>query len=302
MLIDFESIYQKYLRGALQDGIWRFEPVNPSNPRAGKHLSTYQVFSNAGLGVALYLRNDFEGEVATRVHVGLKLIFSRKVKESYLLQRDDQRISLTLDMGGVRALYAWLQGDTSSFSYEIVRPDAAKKQISGFETDLAFPLNIRVTESDAYGSGRSISVGLADADIFHLEVHCLAFAKVLYPSLSDTALLAHLKPRMPARARISPSIGAPSKDSPLHQPQGASTPVTQQDPAGGISSAPFDPERVKKAVFAVGKSKWSRKDLATIEHIQSGPVEAMDRFVKEGNAGNFDAWDRLYSLLHPENS
>lgn len=290
MLIDFESIYQKYMKGASLDGVWRYEPVNPSNPRAGKHLSTYQVFSNAGLGVALYLRNDFEGTVATRVHAGLKLIFSRKVRETFLLQKDDQKITITLDMGGVRALYAWLQGEAPSLSYEIVRPDSPKKQLAGFESDLVFPLTIRATESDLYGSGRSISVGLSDADIFHLEVHCLALAKLLYPSLSDVALLSHLKPRARASATLTAHVA-------LQDPAGPADAFPQASPIHGVPASVLDPERTRKAVFAVGKSKWPKKDLATIEHIQSGPLEAMDRFVKDGNVGNFEEWDRLFAFL-----
>ncbi|MBM5458959.1 hypothetical protein H8F21_15435 [Pseudomonas sp. P66] len=300
MLIDFESVHQRYLVGSNTDGVWQYEPVNPRSPRAGKHLSSYQVFSNAGLGVALYLRNDFEGELATKVHVGLKLIFSRKVRESFLLQKDDQKISLTLDMGGVRALYAWLAGETPAFTYEIVRPDAPKKQITGFETDLAFPLSIRASESDAFGTGRSITVGLADADIFHLQLHCLGLAKLLYPSLSDTALLAHLKPRVSAKQQIHAPLQPPSaNDEPPQAPEVAPEQRYISDASVGSPASHVDPERSKRAVFAVGKTRWPRKDIATIEHIQQGPVEAMDRFVKAGNAGDFTEWDRIYNLLNP---
>lgn len=80
MLIDFETVHRTYLKGSMDEAGWSFNPVNPAKPRTGRHLSTYQVFSNAGLGVALYLRNDFEAGRAIKVHVGLKLVFSRKVK------------------------------------------------------------------------------------------------------------------------------------------------------------------------------------------------------------------------------
>lgn len=299
MLIDFDTVHRTYLKGSMVDGAWSFNPVNPAKPRTGRHLSTYQVFSNAGLGVALYMRNDFEGTRAIKVHVGLKLVFSRKAKGKFLLQDDAQKISLTLDMGGVRALYAWLAGDTGSFSYEIIRPDAPKKQVTGFETDLEFPLSIRAFENDSDGCDRSILVGLADADIFHLQLHCLGLAKLLYPSLSDTALLAHMKPRLRAAPSLAASTATPSE---ANLPPGAlecstEAPVDSK-PLSAVSLQDYDLEKSKKAVYAVGKNRWPRKDIDTIEHIQNGPADAMDRFVKAGNAGDFSEWDRIYGLLH----
>ncbi|KPC02175.1 hypothetical protein QO021_29365 (plasmid) [Pseudomonas amygdali pv. lachrymans] len=300
MLIDFETVHRTYLKGCMDGGVWSFTPVNPAKPRTGKHLSTHQVFSNAGLGVALYLRNDFEGTRAIKVHAGLKLVFSRKVKGKFLLHEDGQKISLTLDMGGVRGLYAWLAGDTPHFSYEIIRPDAPKKQLSGFEADLEFPLSMRAFENDSDGSARSILVGLSDADIFHLQLHCLGLAKLLYPSLSDTALLAHMKPRLKAAPSCTPTNASPDPDNmgsgPTERPAEAHDPAI---PASGEALPDLDPEQAKRAVFAVGKNRWPRKDIGTIEQIQNGPVEAMDRFVKAGNAGDFTEWDKIYNLLHP---
>lgn len=91
LLIDFETVHRTYLKGSMDEAGWSFNPVNPAKPRTGRHLSTHQVFSNAGLGVALYLRNDFEAGRAIKVHVGLKLVFSRKVKGTFLLQDDMQK-------------------------------------------------------------------------------------------------------------------------------------------------------------------------------------------------------------------
>lgn len=282
----------------MDGGVWCFTPVNPAKPRTGRHLSTHQVFSNAGLGVALYLRNDFDGARAIKVHVGLKLVFSRKVKGRFLLQDDSQKISLTLDMGGVRALYAWLAGDTPDFSYEIIRPDAPKKTLTGFETDLEFPLSMRAFENDSDGSTRSILVGLADTDIFHMQLHCLGLAKLLYPSLSDIALLAHMKPRSTSAPSDIATIDASSRAM-----MAAETPERLAQAPSVFSSADseatleFDIEKTKKAVFAVGKNRWPRKDISTIEHIQNGPADAMDRFVKAGNAGDFTEWDKVFGLL-----
>nr|WP_193069059.1 hypothetical protein [Pseudomonas fluorescens] len=300
MLIDFETVHRTYLKGSMDEAGWSFNPVNPAKPRTGRHLSTYQVFSNAGLGVALYLRNDFEAGRAIKVHVGLKLVFSRKVKGTFLLQDDMQKISLTLDMGGVRSLYAWLAGDTPNFTYEIIRPGAPKKRVTGFETDLEFPLSIRAFENDSDGSARSILVGLSDTDIFHLQLHCLGLAKLLYPSLSDTALLAHMKPRMSTPTSCTATTGTPSLVNVVPEPTEFPTePPLGSIPANGECLLEVDIEKAKKAVFAVGKNRWPRKDIGTIEHIQNGPVDAMDRFVKAGNVGDFTEWDKIYGLLHP---
>lgn len=300
MLIDFESVHRTYLKGSMDEGGWSFTPVNPAKPRTGKHLSTHQVFSNAGLGVALYLRNDFEAGRAIKVHVGLKLVFSRKVKGTFLLQDDMQKISLTLDMGGVRSLYAWLAGDTPNFAYEIIRPNAPKKQVTGFETDLEYPLSIRALENDSEGSARSILVGLSDTDIFHLQLHCLGLAKLLYPSLSDTALLAHMKPRLKATNSCTSTIVTHSQANVMFgAPERPAELPMEVSPAGGEGLLALDLEKAKKAVYAVGKSRWPRKDIVTIEHIQNGPVDAMDRFVKAGNAGDFTEWDKIYALLYP---
>lgn len=301
MLIDFESVHATYLKGSMAAGTWAFSPVNAANPKVGMNLSTFQVFSNAGLGVAVYLRNSVDdANVAIKVHVGLKLVFSRKQEQSYLLFNDDQRITMTLDVGGVRALYAWLAGDNSRFEYEIARPGAPKKLMTGFETDQTFPLTLRASESDLNGGSRMISVGLSDSDIFHIQLHCLALAKLLYPCISDAALIAHMKPRVRAQEN---SIPSERTDAGIHvEPSPALT--TQATVAERKSQAVAKPgltiDQCKRAVYGVGKSKWPRKDIETIEYIQGGSVEAMDRFVKAGNAGDFTEWERIYNFLHPD--
>lgn len=301
MLIDFEFVHATYLKGSMAAGKWAYSPVNAENPKAGMNLSTFQVFSNAGLGVAVYLRNSVDdANVAIKVHVGLKLVFSRKKEQSYLLFNDDQRITMTLDVGGVRALYAWLAGETSRLEYEIARPGAPKKLMTGFETDQAFPLTLRASESDLNGGSRMISVGLSDSDIFHIQLHCLALAKLLYPCISDAALLAHMKPRVRAQeASITsePFMAGTSVETPPMT--GTQPPVAERKPQA-VAKPGLTIDQCKRAVYGVGKSKWSRKDIDTIVYIQGGSVEAMDRFVKEGNAGDFTEWERIYKFLHPD--
>ncbi|MHC5195122.1 hypothetical protein ACYSUW_15305 [Pseudomonas frederiksbergensis] len=299
MLIDFAAAHEQYLKGRLEDGVWVYNAVNPSKPESGIHLSTHQVFSNAGLGVALYIRNEVdEASRAVKAHSGLKLVFSHKVHGRYLLAKDKDRISLTLDIGACRHLYAWLIGAQPGFTHDLVRSGANPRQISGFETDRAFPLTLRATEFSPGEGHRQIDVGLSDTDIFHIQMHCVALARLLYPAMSDTALVHHMLPRKaPARAVVSGLNEAEATDTDhgqfIQEPTAPSMP-TQPAP---IVTAP-DVARIKKAVFGVGKNQWPEKDIQTIQYIQeNSTVEAMDRLIKAGNSGDFTEWDRIHALV-----
>ncbi|MGE8065128.1 hypothetical protein [Pseudomonas sp. NPDC089569] len=299
MLIDFAAEHERYLKGKLEGGVWVFNAVNGSNPTSGIHLSTYQVFSNGGLGVALYIRNEFdEAGRAVKVHSGLKLLFSHKVNGRYVLAKDENRISLTLDIGACRHLYAWLAGAQPGFMYDLVRSGVNPRQISGFETGRAFPLTLRATEFSPNDGHRKIDVGLSDTDIFHIQMHCVALAKLLYPSMSDTALVHHMLPRTTAARAV---VNEPTEVEALdHQPsqkgpEPTDSPATVEPPA--LAALP-DIAKTKKAVFGVGKNQWPAKDIQTIQYIQeNSTIEAMDRLIKAGNSGDFTEWNRIYSLV-----
>ncbi|WP_409287007.1 hypothetical protein [Pseudomonas guariconensis] len=295
MLVNFEEFHQRYFQGRKCNDIWIFESVNPERPKAGVQLSTHQVFSSSGaLAVALYVRNEINAAgAAIRVHAGLKLQFTRKVDGTYLLHRDPERISVVLDIGDVQKLYSWLSGNQSRLYVEAIRPGRARKNLRGFESDQAFALALKADEFDGAGGIRSILIGLSEADVFHLQMHCVGLAKLLYPSLSDTVVLAHLQPR---KARTEYHCSA--------ERSGAKVDGDRPSQAGPIdairhgASASPSLEKRRKAVYAVGMNKWPRRDIATIEEIQAGPEEAMDRLVKAGNAGDFVEWDRIFSLVH----
>lgn len=299
MLIDFAAEHERYLKGRLEDSVWVFNAVNSSNPISGIHLSTYQVFSNGGLGVALYIRNEFDEEGrAVKVHSGLKLLFSHKVNGRFILAKDENRISLTLDIGACRHLYAWLAGAQPGFMYDLVRSGANPRQISGFETDRAFPLTLRATEFSPNDGHRKIDVGLSDTDIFHMQMHCVALAKLLYPAMSDTALVHHMLPRNAvARAGLNEPTKVESPDlHTTHSTQESTAPTVPVLPAAAV--APPDIAKIKKAVFGVGKNQWPVKDIQTIQYIQeSSTIEAMDRLIKAGNSGDFTEWDRIHALV-----
>jgi hypothetical protein len=299
LLIDFAAEHEQYLKGRLEDGVWVFNAVNPLKPVSGIHLSTYQVFSNGGLGVALYIRNEVdEAGRAVKVHSGLKLVFSHKVNGRYLLAKDENRISLTLDIGACRYLYAWLTGSQPGFMYDLVRSGANPRQISGFETDRAFPLTLRATEFSPNEGHRKIDVGLSDTDIFHMQMHCVALAKLLYPAISDTALVHHMLPRN-AAARAGQNKPA-EIESPGHHPaQTSPEPTAPSVPVPPAAAAALpDIAKIKKAVFGVGKNQWAVKDIQTIKYIQdNSTVEAMDRLIKAGNSGDFTEWDKIHALV-----
>lgn len=297
LLIDFAAVHERYLKGRKEGLHWVFTPVNPETPVSGIYLSSYQVFSSNAVGLGLYLRNDVDAEGrAVKVFSGLKLLFSHKVHNKYPLAKDENRISLTLDIGAVRSFYAWLIGAQPGFQYDIVRPGASPKQISGFESDLVFPLTLRATEFSPSTGHRLIDVGLSDTDIFHCQMHCIALAKLLYPSVSDTAIVQHLVPRVKFNAHafalpsVADSAGKPDEQDPSST---AAEPGIRRERAEKPSN-----EQMARAIYGVGKNKWPAQDIQTIKYIQeSSTPEAMDRLIKAGNSGDFTEWDRIYNLV-----
>ena len=291
MLIYFAETHRQFLQVRQIDGVWSYNPVNPNKPAAGVYLSNHQVFSNAALGFGVYLRNEIQGGVATKVHAGLKLLFSEKRNGRFLLHNDPGCIALTLDIGGVIALYQWLNGAALSLNYELPRRGGDHRVLTGFLADRSFALVLRATLAGAsacdgiVGGSRGIEVGLSDADVFHLQMHCVGLAKLHYPSMSDEALSSHM------RVRRGPSDAVPSESA--HN--------CPQSPLVGVNSAVQTnrtPQECARAVYGVGMRKWHRRHLPTIEFLQGQRVEVMDAMIQAGNRGDFAEWDRIYERLH----
>lgn len=290
--IEFEAEHDRYLVGWSNAGKFIFNRVS-DNPKAGRHLSTHQVFSNNGLLLAIYLRNDvdFDGH-AVKVYAGLKLLFTHKVQGDYLLHNDKSRINLSLDLGGAKALYGWLKGWTQELKYELPRAGAAPRQLSGFDAGNQFILMLRATEYRDTGN-RMIDVGLSDEDIFHLELYCLALGRLHYPSFSDAAVSDAMRPRAATSYRSANQVNDPKPDVPQAPPAGPQAPEIVSAPS---DARPLDIHSCRTAIYAVGMKRWPRRDIATIKRIQEQTVEVMDRLVKSGNAGDFAEWDRIYQL------
>lgn len=281
VLIDFVETHRKYLQGEMTPLGWSFEPIHPARNASAVYLSNYTAFSTNALLVAISVRNDFnEHGLAVKAHAGLIMVFSRKVDGAYLLSKDPERISITLDMGGVRSLYAWLAGREASFVYESLRPGAPRKLIEG--TEGAVGSDLQLSAEDYLGQkvrGR-ISLFLSATDIFHIQMHCLGLAKLLYPSISDSALIEHLIPR-------------PNHLVPPPTPAQNAAPLDGPTAEAGTYSI----QERRRAVYAVGMNKWPKRNVETIEHIQQSSEAIMDSLIRAGNAGDFSGWDRLYSFM-----
>ena len=289
MLIDFSETHRRFLTAKRRDtGAWAYDLVNPEKPAVGTYLSHYQVFSNAALGCGIYLKNyelDEQNAVAKKVQTGLKLLFSRQKSGRYQLHNDPGSISLTLDLDGTLALYRWLCGDVPSLTYELARQGAEYRTLSGYQADRAFALVLRASSSGSESRcAGSIDVGLSEADILHLQMHCVGLVKLIYPSLSDETLAAHMRARTCGHGRPASSV----------VPESASADKKEVDSTAGRQ---LTEEGCAKAIFAVGMQKWQRRHLPTIEFLQSQGIERMDQLVQAANQGDFSEWERVFAAL-----
>ncbi len=298
MLIDFKAEHIQYLKGRPSDSGWVYTPANPKMPAKGKYLAAHQVFSNNALNAAIYIRNDVNsaGE-AISVHTALRLTFSHKAKGRYLLNDDPDKLSLNLGLGAVRELYRWLSEQQPRLEYEIVRASASPKRLQGFTLqDGQFARMLTATEFDSEAVGTlTIQVGLSDDDVIHLQFYCLGYAKLIYPTFTDVAILQLLKaPASSTNLASNPFPVSHAKSDNLAAPQ-----RTQDDDRGMAEDEP-DPvrlERCRKAIYAVGMQRW-KGSRDVIEFIQdSAPIAQMDRLIKDGNAGEFTEWNRIADMF-----
>lgn len=304
VLIDFEGFHAKHMVSKAVGNQWLYEPVNPRNPFSGKHLSTHQIFSNAALGVALYVRNRFDhDDQAIGVFAALKLSFSRKVDGRYLLAKDEQCTSISLDIHGVRQLFTWVQGKHQSFHAEIVKPGSHPKSVSGYRMESGqFPHALKVIGHTTNGDRVSIDVGLSDGDLFTLSMYCVAYCKLLYPSI-DASVIERLLviPEIRAGegnqmaerfAHAQTSDSAEDFQDETHSKPSGNGQILEQRASDQLPNAEI--KKQQKAIYAVGMSKWPQRNIATIEFIQESATQAaMDRLIKAGNAGDFSEWDKI---------
>ena len=309
MLVDFAGYHTKHLVSRKVGGQWLYEPVNPQNPYSGKHLASEQIFSNHGLGVALYVRNQLDDAYkAVGVFTALKLSFSRKVDGTYLLSKDVNHISVALDLHGVRQLYTWATGSQMDLRTEIVKPGASPKTVIGYRMDRGgqFPHALKVIGPNSTGEQVVIDVGLNDGDLFTIAMFCIGYCKLLYPVIDGSVI-----ERLLAIPQVSAATGEgdtsekfvhaqTSEPAPNHLSASApqdrlndKAPLTLEQRPDDVLPTPGIFKQ-QKAIFAVGMNKWPKKNRATIEYIQEvATPEAMDRLIKAGNAGDFTEWDKV---------
>lgn len=305
MFIDFAGFHARHLVSRRVGNQWLYEPVNPQNPYSGKHLSSHQIFSNAALGVALYVRNQFDpDDQAVGVFTALKLSFSRKVDGSYLLAKDKQHTSVSLDLHGVRQLFTWVQGKQQTFRAEIVKPGSHPKSVSGYRMqDGQFPHALKVIGHTSNGEQVAIDVGLSDGDLFILSMYCVSYCMLLYPSIDGSVI-----ERLLAIPQVTGGEGTHTVEKFAHaqtfdsaedlhieavsKSSANASLALEQRPVDQLPSAEI--KKQQRAIYAVGMSKWPQRNLAAIEFIQeSATQEAMDRLIKAGNAGDFSEWDKI---------
>lgn len=311
MLVDFAAYHDRHLVSRRVGDQWLYEPVNPRNPLSGTHLASHQIFSNHGLGVALYVRNQLDEECrSVGVFVALKLSFSRKVKGTYLLSKDEGHVSVALDIHGVRHLYTWVTGKQLTFRTDIVKPGATPKTVTGYRMQSGqFPHALKVSGQSAAGDQVIIDVGLSDGDLFTLAMFCIGFCRLLYPAIEGSVIERLLAiPQVVASPVQGQGEGSthekfahaqtfePSNNQSESDRQPSYTAKTPQSLEQRPDEMVPTPDMLKqqKAIFAVGMSKWPQKNRAAIEYIQEvATPEAMDRLIKAGNAYDFSEWDKI---------
>lgn len=311
MLVDFAEFHAKHLVVRRVGEAWLYEPVNPRNPHSGKHLASHQIFSNNAMGVALYVRNQLDSNFnAVGVFTALKLSFSRKIDGNYLLAKDDNHISVALDIHGVRQLYTWVTGNQLTFRTEVIKPGSKTKALIGYRMQSGqFPHALKVLGESSTGTQVIIDVGLSDGDLFTLAMFCIGFCKLLYPVIDGSVIERLLA--IPLVSVVPEEGGGNEKfvhaqafeQAPSWQP----TNIAQSNSAKAAPRLEQRPDEMtltaailnqQKAIFAVGMQKWPQKNRATIEYIQEvATPEAMDRLIKAGNAHDFSEWDRIAKLF-----
>lgn len=297
MLIDFEKLHRTYLIGKPHGGVWRFTPANQDEPRKGFYPSSHQVFSNHALQIALSIYNSVDGDgYCIGVHHCLYLLFSRKERGKYLLGNDLNRIGFHLDIGVAGELYGLAVGHCDNAEYRAVREGKAPKSISGVAIYRA-GRRIIVLRAGTSKDGQAITieVELDRAGAIALAAYCVGYGRLLYPSLSDTAvqnLLSSPAPIFRACAEIS------SSEPPSH-PIGE-TAFSEEGCGGSLNQGTATPAphfsnevlRLHKVIWAIGNQKWPSMKLPALQAIQKlDDAAVLRRLIANGNAGDFREWD-----------
>lgn len=287
MLIDFAAEHRRIFR---EHGSTEF--LNPEAKGNAIHIATEQVFSNAGLGIAIAAKDLIQDTQLKGVSCYLKLTFSHRSGGTYLLHKDPRRVTLQLNSGDARQLYTWLVGGTDVFDAEIGSPQYGLKRLSGraehASDDLLLIAENRIHESNEQAR---IPVSLNLEAQLKLQAYCIAFIRLLYPSLNDQAAAELLTLRSVSARRFG-----------LHsQPRAVAVEAPMAPPAADPPPKPAperSPEVVRKAIFAIGKQKWPAQRIDVIKYIQENvDISGMQILIDQANAGDFRRWDGLADML-----
>ena len=217
----------------------------------------------------------------------------------YLLNKDDHRVAINLDLGIAGELYGLAQGHRDSFSYSAIRSGKAPKRLYGaaFFRDGRRYVALRA-EFVKSGVSIKIEVELDRAALIALAAHCLAYGKLLYPSLSDSVVQTLLSDTVAGiRACAESQIATisvldknPSKINQESEKDGFR--ACAEDSPGQSSSKSLLPESLRGVIWAIGNKKWTKMRLDALQRIQA--IEDKDRaqaMINEANQGDFKSWD-----------
>jgi len=292
VLIDFEDIHRTYLVGSYVDGIWQFTPTHATDPRKGMIVSSHTVFSNNALQASIFLYNRVnEKGQCVGVNHCLLLCFSHKVNGSFQLNNDNRRITFNLDLGVTSELYALAIGHAGLCSYRAVRAGRAPKLLEGVET-FRDGRRVVLLRSSGVVEGRNVSieVELSKADLIALAAHCVGYGRLLYPSLSDSAvqeLLSPMNSNIRACAENSRPMASCSNGALIHQDERV---IPEPHRVGRVPSG--NPRKLSNVIWAIGNQKWPRMQLKALKRIQQlEDATLLQELIDEANGNNFTRWD-----------
>ncbi|HEJ4408091.1 TPA: hypothetical protein SL557_000375 [Pseudomonas aeruginosa] len=289
MLIDFEKTHRSYLVGSMVDNVWQFKPTNEHEPRTGFFPASHQIFSNSALQVALHLYNNINerGQCVGVSHC-LYLNFTRKIDGVYKLNNDPGRVAFRLDLGVASDLYGFVTGAADDFIYRVVRTGRPPKSIQGSSIWRDGTRIAVLRGEDGRKEAASIEVDLDRAAQIAIAAFCIAYARLLYPSLGEAAVTAFMSPPPKTRACAEKSVSA---DLLAGETASASK---QVESAQSLDDAATTQtlRRLRKAIWAIGNQKWPGMTLKALQAIQAvNDPDRLQTLVDQGNAGDFAAWN-----------
>lgn len=286
MLMHFENLHATYLVGRSERGAWVFTPANDRDPAQGTIVHSHQIFSNNALQVSISIYNRLDKGVCVGVGHCLLLKFTHRIDNKYLLTSDPNPVVMHLDIGAVSQLYSWLCGAAETLSHRFVRPGKSPKSLFSVTSDLPGGSLGLTAEASTDGTAVRIGVALDRSAVFALSAACIGYGRLLYPSLSDGAVIVLLSAPTPKTRACADFSSERQSDEP-----GLTSLVRSVN-----SVSPEALNKLRKTIWAIGNQKWPLKNLEALKRIQtlSDPGQ-LQGLIDEGNKGEFSSWDMFLS-------